>query len=183
MLRMQFRPPMSSDPKPPGARGLAHLWSLLLPLYLFAAATLDPQEVTNGEYLQFIVATKHTPPEYWANGRYAPGAEHEPVVLVSWHEAVSYCRWVERRLPTVDEWTATCETGKLKKRGNIWEWTSTDVDMAGQAYKALCGPSNTCDCSHRYLPEWKNEVKGFRCLRDSAPLTWLPLFSRQESFS
>ena len=46
---------------------------------------------------------------------------------------------------------ATCEGGKLKKRGDIWEWTSTDVDMGGQTYKAL-GGRNTCDCSHRYLP-------------------------------
>ena len=60
------------------------------------------------------------------------------------------------------------------ERGDIWEWTSTDVDMGGQSYKALCGPANTCDCSHRYLPQWKNDVKGFRCVQDSMPVTWLP---------
>jgi hypothetical protein len=76
-------------------------------------------------------------------------------------------------LPTVDEWQSTCEGGKLKKRGDIWEWTSTDVDMGGQTYKALCGPENTCECTHRYLPQWKNEVKGFRCVQDSTPVTWL----------
>jgi Sulfatase-modifying factor enzyme 1 len=162
---------------------LGHLWAVLLPFYLFTAAALDPQEVTNREYHQFVQATKHPPPEDWINGHYAADMENEPVVLVSWHEAVSYCRWVGRRLPTVDEWTSTCEAGNLKKRGNIWEWTSTDVNMAGQTYKALCGPSNTCDCSHRYLPEWKNGVKGFRCSRDSGPLTWLPLFSRTENHS
>jgi hypothetical protein len=46
--------------------------------------------------------------------------------------------------------------------------------MGGQTYKALCGPGGSCDCSHRYLPDWKNEVKGFRCIRDSTPVTWLP---------
>ena len=57
---------------------------------------------------------------------------------------------------------------------------ATDVDMGGQNYKALCGPANTCDCSHRYLPQWKNEVKGFRCVQDSTPVTGLPgLFSRE----
>jgi formylglycine-generating enzyme required for sulfatase activity len=162
---------------------LGHLWAVLLPFYLFTAAALDPQEVTNREYHQFVQATKHPPPEDWVNGHYAADMENEPVVLVSWHEAVSYCRWVGRRLPTVDEWTSTCEAGKLKKRGNIWEWTSTDVNMGGQVYKALCGPSNTCDCSHRYLPEWKNGVKGFRCSRDSGPLTGLPLFLRTENYS
>ncbi|MGH7765895.1 MAG: formylglycine-generating enzyme family protein [Candidatus Binatia bacterium] len=154
-----------------------------LPLYFFAAAMLDPHEVTNREYLQFVLATAHPAPEYWVDGRFPAERENDPVVLVSWHDAVSYCRFVGRRLPTVDEWTSSCGAAKLNKRGNIWEWTSTDVDMGGQTFKALCGPAGSCDCSHRYLPEWKNEVKGFRCARESPPLTWLPLFFGQGSFS
>ena len=165
------------------SRRLGHVWAVLLPFYFLATVALDPTEVTNREYLQFVLATGHPAPEYWLNGRFAAGKENEPVVLVSWHDAVSYCRWVGRRLPTVDEWTSSCEAGKLKKRGNVWEWTSTDVDMERQTFNALCGPSDSCDCSHRYLPEWKNEVKGFRCMRDSPPLTWLPLFFRHGVFS
>jgi formylglycine-generating enzyme required for sulfatase activity len=95
----------------------------------------------------------------------------------------AYCRFNGRRLPTVDEWKSTCEAGKLNKRGDIWEWTSTDVDVGGQTYKALCGPANTCDCSHRYLPKWKNSVKGFRCVQDQSPVTWLPLLYQDEVFS
>lgn len=168
----------------PGAsRRLGHVWVVLLPLYFLTTATLDPTEVTNREYLQFVLATGHPPPEHWLNGRYPAGKDNDPVVLVNWHDAVSYCRFIGRRLPTVDEWTSMCQLGKLKKRGDIWEWTSTDVDMGGQTYKALCGPANTCDCSHRYMPDWKNEVKGFRCIRDSLPLTWLPLFLGEEVFS
>lgn len=67
---------------------------------------------------------------------------------------------------------------QLKKRGDIWEWTSTDVDIGGQSYKALCSPANSCDCSHRYLPQWKNQVKGFRCVQDQMPVTWLPEWFR-----
>jgi len=167
---------------PGDSRPFGHMWSVLLPVYFLAAATLDVYEVTNREYLQFVVATRYAPPEHWVSGRYTSGQEDEPVVLVTWHDAVSYCRWVGRRLPTVDEWMAPCEVGKLKTRGNVWQWTATDVDMEGQTFKALCGPGDLCDCSHRYLPEWKNEVKGFRCARDAAPLTWLPLFFRKEGF-
>jgi hypothetical protein len=159
--------------KPVASRRLAHILTVVLPFYFLASATLDPNEVTNHEYLQFVLATNHPPPEYWVNGRFAAGKENEPVVLVTWHDAVAYCRFVGRRLPTVDEWMSTCRLGKLKKRATIWEWTSTDV---GTGFKALCGPDESCDCSHRYQPDWKNEVKGFRCLRDSQPLTWLPLF-------
>jgi Sulfatase-modifying factor enzyme 1 len=166
--------------KPVVSRRLAHLWTLYLPLYFLAAAVLDPSEVTNREYLKFVLATGHPSPEYWVNGRFAAGEDNEPVVLVSWHDAVSYCRFVGGRLPTVKEWLSSCQAGKLKKRGNVWEWTSTDVDMG---FKALCGPGDSCDCSHRYHPDWKNEVKGFRCLRDSPPLTWRRLFFGQTFLS
>jgi formylglycine-generating enzyme required for sulfatase activity len=124
-----------------------------------------------------VLATGSPPPEYWTNGRYLAGTDNDPVVLVNFQEATAYCRWVGRRLPSVDEWKSTCEGGRLKKRGDIWEWTSTDVDLDGQTYKALCGPGHSCDCTHRYLPGWKNEVKGFRCVQDSPPLTWLLLIN------
>jgi hypothetical protein len=169
--------------RPAGSHWTGHVWSVFLPVYLFAVTMLDPHEVTNREYLQFILATGHPAPEYWVGGRTPADGENEPVVLVSWHDAVSYCRFVKRRLPTVDEWTSACNAGKLEKRGDIWEWTSTDVDIGGQTFKALCGPAGSCDCSHRYLAEWKNEVKGFRCVGESPPLTWLPLFFGQGTFS
>jgi formylglycine-generating enzyme required for sulfatase activity len=166
--------------KPAESRGLAHLWTVTLPFYFFLSVMLDPGEVTNREYLKFVLATGHPPPEHWVNGRFAEGQENQPVVLVSWHDAVSYCRFTKSRLPTVNEWTSSCEAGKLKKRGNVWEWTSTEVDAG---FKALCGPSSSCDCSHRYQPDWKNEVKGFRCLRESTPLTWRRLFFGQTGVS
>jgi formylglycine-generating enzyme required for sulfatase activity len=168
--------------KPKNARRLAHLWSFFFPAYLFTAAAFDSSEVTNREYLKFVLSTRHGAPEYWSHGRFPASSENDPVVLVSFHDAMAYCRWIGKRLPSVDEWKSTCEGGKLKKRGDIWEWTSTDVDMGGQTYKALCGPANTCDCSHRYLPEWKNQVKGFRCVQDSTPVTWLRALFQEEVF-
>ncbi len=151
--------------------------------FLFLTALLDPHEVTNREYLRFIQATGHTPPEHWIRGHYAAGMGDEPVVLVNWHEAISYCSWLGKRLPTVDEWMTTCKSGKLKKRGDVWEWTSTDVEMGPETFKALCGPMDSCDCSHRYHPDWKNEVKSFRCAQGSPFMTWLPLFFGQNVFS
>jgi len=155
-------------------RLFGHCWALFLPMYFLAAAALDPSEVTNGEYLKFVLATRHVVPEYWLNGRFPAGKGNDPVVLVNFHDANSYCRFVGRRLPTVDEWKSTCEAGTLNKRGDIWEWTSTDVEVGGQPHKVLCGPAHSCDCSHRYLPQWKNEVKGFRCVQDHTPVTLMP---------
>ncbi|MBM4264176.1 MAG: hypothetical protein FJ143_15630 [Deltaproteobacteria bacterium] len=150
-----------------------HLWSIVLPIYLLASATFNSTEVTNAEYLKFVVATRAAAPEYWINGRIPSGKENDAVVLINFHEAAGYCRFIGQRLPTMDEWKSTCESNKLKKRGDIWEWTSTDVGSGGETYKAMCGPANTCDCSHRYLPHWKNGVKGFRCVQDQTPVSWL----------
>jgi Sulfatase-modifying factor enzyme 1 len=166
-------------PKRANIRWLAQVWAFFVPVYLLASLALDRSEVTNREYLQFVLATRNPPPEDWANGSYPAGKDDDPVVLVTFYDAAAYCRWAGKRLPTVDEWKSSCEGGKLKKRGDIWEWTSTDVDLGGQTYKALCGPGNSCDCTHRYLPQWKNDVKGFRCVQASTPLAWLLLEMRR----
>ena len=144
-------------------------------LFLPADLSLDPHEVTNQDYMRFVQATGHPPPDYWIRVRYPEGTENEPVVLVSWYDAVAYCRWVgRRRLPTVEELMSACQAGKLEKRGDVWEWTSTEVTTELGTFKALCGPMGSCDCSHRYRPEWKNMVKGFRCAGDSLYMTSVP---------
>lgn len=152
---------------------MGHLGLLAFPIYLLTSAVFNSTEVTNAEYSKFVVATRAAAPEYWVNGRIPAGRENEPVVLIDFYEAADYCRFIGQRLPTMDEWKSTCELNKLKKRGDIWEWTSTDVGSGSETYKAMCGPANTCDCSHRYLPHWKNGVKGFRCVQEQMPVSWL----------
>src|SRR5437763_15011409 len=132
---------------------LDRCWVFFLPVYFLVAAVFDATEVTNGEYLKFVLSTRHVTPENWSHGRYPIGKENDPVVLVNFYDAAAYCRWINQRLPPVDEWQSTCDGGKLKKHGDIWEWISTADDVGGQTYKALCGRANTCVCSHRYLPE------------------------------
>lgn len=148
------------------------LGGFLLTLSIASSVSLDPREVTNGDYMKFVKATRHPIPEHWLDGRYAGEMENEPVVLVTWYDGVEYCRWAgERRLPTVKEWMVSCEAGELGKIGNVWEWTSTEVALEGENFIALCGPLDTCDCSHRYQPHWKNMVKGFRCVGGPMQMT------------
>lgn len=105
------------------ARLFSRCWIFVLPSYLLAAAVLDPGEVSNADYLKFVLTARHPALEYWSHGRIASGKENDPVVLVTYYDAAAYCRWVGRRLPTFDEWRSTCGAGKLKKRGDLWEWT------------------------------------------------------------
>ena len=87
---------------------------LLAGLFSRRGSVGPEREVTNGEYLKFVAATRHPAPEYWVNGRVPAGKDNEPVVLVSFHDVYGSWRFVGRRLPTVDEWKSTCEAGKRK---------------------------------------------------------------------
>ena len=163
-----------------GSFGMAGRIEMALAMALIAtvafnarAGTLDLHEVTNREYQRFVELTAHPQPEYWSGGTYPAGLGNEPVVLVSWYDAIAYCTWAgNKRLPTVQEWLTSCSSSEFKKLGDVWEWTSTEV--VGEGFKVLCGPLTTCECTHMYQPSWKNMVKGFRCLGDAPVTMWRP---------
>jgi formylglycine-generating enzyme required for sulfatase activity len=64
---------------------------------------MDKDQVVVGEYAKFLGATSHSAPQEWnIMGR----AMHQkrPVVNVDWADAVAYCKWAGKRLPTEAEW-------------------------------------------------------------------------------
>jgi iron(II)-dependent oxidoreductase len=87
--------------------------------------------VTNAEYREFVEAGGR-PPVYWRKqdgvwqvrrfDRWEPLAEDQPVIHVSWREALAYCRYAGRRLPTEAEWefAATWDPRAGRKRLHPW---------------------------------------------------------------
>jgi formylglycine-generating enzyme required for sulfatase activity len=91
----------------------------------FAVARLP---VTNADYAAFLAATGHAPPRFWDD----PGFNQadQPVVAVSWHDAVAYCAWLRRktgrrcRLPTEAEWERAARGGH---EGAVYPWGDDPV--------------------------------------------------------
>jgi len=65
---------------------------------------LDRFEVTVGRFAGFLEATGSVrPPDRWQEVDVKRDGDL-PVIGVNWHDAVQYCRWAGKRLPTEAEW-------------------------------------------------------------------------------
>jgi serine/threonine-protein kinase len=85
---------------------------------------IDETEVTNDQYQQFVMATRHAPPKHWLNGQYRVGEANYPVVNVSWDDAKSYFESLGRRLPSEADWEFAArgtDPTKLYPYGNEWK--------------------------------------------------------------
>jgi len=68
---------------------------------------IDKYEVSNARYQAFLNETLHKPPfNVYGEGPLSSeeGIRDLPVVQVTWHDAVDYCFWAGKRLPTEAEW-------------------------------------------------------------------------------
>lgn len=117
---------------------------------------IDRGEITNAQYKHFVDSTGHPSPSHltlqfnlWNKAVPLPGSEHHPVVNVSWYDAVAYCQWQAKRLPTEAEWekAARGTDGRRYPWGMDWDvslsnsasyWAGRTIEFKdGAAWKAF----------------------------------------------
>ncbi len=99
---------------------------------------IDKYEVANDRYEAFMKATNHPAPAYWDDPRLNK-PEH-PVVGVNWYDAVAYCGWAAKRLPTEAEW----ERAAQGPTGSHLPW-GHDIDSAKANYGQMVGKTTPVD--------------------------------------
>jgi len=140
---------------------------------------MDIYEVTNAQYKKFIDETKYRKVlTLWNNQNF--NSPNQPVVDVSWNDAVAYCQWIGKRLPTEAEWEKAARGGLVGKRyswgdtlthddanyygiggKDIWEYTSPVGSFAPNGYGLYDMAGNVWEwCADWYgLNYYKNSPK------------------------
>jgi formylglycine-generating enzyme required for sulfatase activity len=133
------------------------------------AFSLAACQVTNSDYSEFLGATGTQPPPFWAD----PNFNHprQPVVAVSWFEAVRYCEWLSQisgrhyRLPSEAEWEYAARGGV---EGRLFPWgDDPPQSMPDYARRWLHGPEpvaqyppnafglyDICENVHEWCSDW-----------------------------
>jgi len=106
------------------------------------AFALAPTQVTNRDYAKFLSATGHEAPPDWSKPEFSD--PRQPVVSVSWFDAVAYCEWLSKatgqnyRLPTEAQWEYAARGGA---EGKLFPWgDEPPQSLPRYSEKWLTGP-------------------------------------------
>ena len=130
---------------------------------------LAATQVTNAEYESFLRHTGSATTPFWNDPNF--NTPQQPVVGVSWFEAVRYCEWLSAgtgkhfRLPTEAEWERAARGGR---EGELYPWGDLlPQSLPGYAGRWKDGPEpvgsreptgyglyNVCDNVHEWCSDW-----------------------------
>ena len=132
----------------------------------FAMATT---QVTNEEYKRFLNTTGREHPPFWNDPNFS--GPRQPVVAVSWFDAVAYCEWLSAetghryRLPTEAEWERAARGGveghlfpwgdepPMSRSGYIERWKN-GPEPVGQSEPNAYGLFEMCENVHEWCSDW-----------------------------
>ena len=126
-------------------------------------------QVTNAEYDAFVRATGRPAPPFRLQPHFADPAQ--PVVGVSWFDAVAYCEWLShelgelRRLPTEAEWEWAARGGleqalypwgnqPVTERPRYAERWANGPEPVGTSEPNAFGLYDMCENVHEWCADW-----------------------------
>jgi formylglycine-generating enzyme required for sulfatase activity len=81
---------------------------------------MDIEPVSNAQYRLFIEAQNYRTPRVWEE-RPEYSKDNMPVTGISWMDALQYCKWANKELPSEEQW----EKAARGTKGNLYPWGST----------------------------------------------------------
>jgi iron(II)-dependent oxidoreductase len=133
------------------------------------AFSLAATQVTNAEYRLFVSATNNAAPPFLTQPEFS--ADTQPVVGVSWFDAVQYCEWLSKltgrafRLPTEAEWERAARAGNEnalypwgdeppQSRPHYAERWLTGPEPVQRSVPNAFGLYEMCENVHEWCSDW-----------------------------